>query len=141
MTIAIPGKGRVLIFTCYGGCATGVAASKACIRLWEENPDDVKIGGCTSAMETSRNHEELGKTDFNRCLRCEMWRKAYRERGNASGPLHRAYLDTRHQKNEAVTFKGFRGYGLQHNQKGSGCPFREKFLRGEKGGYGIGSSF
>ena len=32
-----------MIFTCYGGCATGVAASKACIRIWEGNPDDVKI--------------------------------------------------------------------------------------------------
>ena len=34
---------KLLIFTCYGGCATGVAASKACIRIWEENPNDVKI--------------------------------------------------------------------------------------------------
>lgn len=39
----------LLIFTCYGGCATGVAASKACIRLWEENPDNVKIG-CLPAV-------------------------------------------------------------------------------------------
>ena len=38
-----------MIFTCYGGCATGVAASKACIRLWEENTGDVKIG-CLPAV-------------------------------------------------------------------------------------------
>jgi hypothetical protein len=35
---------KLLIFTCYGGYSPGVAASKACIRIWEENPDDVKIG-------------------------------------------------------------------------------------------------
>ena len=40
---------KLLIFTCYGGCATGVAASKACIRIWEENPEDVKIG-CLPAV-------------------------------------------------------------------------------------------
>jgi len=40
---------KLLIFTCYGGCATGVAASKACIQIWEENPDDVKIG-CLPAV-------------------------------------------------------------------------------------------
>jgi uncharacterized metal-binding protein len=40
---------KLLIFTCYGGCATGVAASKACIKLWEENPEDVKVG-CLPAV-------------------------------------------------------------------------------------------
>jgi hypothetical protein len=25
------------------GCTTGVGAFKACIRIWEENPNDVKI--------------------------------------------------------------------------------------------------
>ncbi|MFO7891033.1 MAG: hypothetical protein R6V04_11905 [bacterium] len=40
---------RLLIFTCCGGCATGVAASKACIRIWEEHPDEVKIG-CLPAV-------------------------------------------------------------------------------------------
>lgn len=42
-------KYKLLIFNCYGGCATGVAASKACIRLWEENPSDMKIG-CLPAV-------------------------------------------------------------------------------------------
>lgn len=40
---------KLLIFTCYGGCATGVAASRACIQIWEENPNDVKIG-CLPAV-------------------------------------------------------------------------------------------
>jgi len=33
---------KLLIFTCSGGCAIGGAASKACIRIWDENPNDVK---------------------------------------------------------------------------------------------------
>jgi uncharacterized metal-binding protein len=40
---------KLLLFTCYGGCQTGVAASKAVIRIWEENPYDVKIG-CLPAV-------------------------------------------------------------------------------------------
>jgi len=40
---------KLLLFTCYGGCTTGVAASKAVIRIWEENPYDVKIG-CLPAV-------------------------------------------------------------------------------------------
>ncbi|MBD3227209.1 MAG: hypothetical protein GF329_03390 [Candidatus Lokiarchaeota archaeon] len=40
---------KVLMFTCYGGCETGVSASKALIRIWEENPDNVKIG-CLPAV-------------------------------------------------------------------------------------------
>jgi len=40
---------KILLFTCYGGCETGVAASKAVIRIWEENPYDVKIG-CLPAV-------------------------------------------------------------------------------------------
>jgi len=40
---------KLLMFTCYGGCATGVSASKALIRLWEENIDDAKIG-CLPAL-------------------------------------------------------------------------------------------
>lgn len=67
MTIAIPGKGRVLIFTCYGGCATGVAASKACIRLWEENPDDVKIG-CLPAVPVPWKLREIMKNWEKRIL-------------------------------------------------------------------------
>jgi len=40
---------KLLLFTCYGSCETGVAASKAVIRIWEENPYDVKIG-CLPAV-------------------------------------------------------------------------------------------
>ena len=40
---------KLLIFTCYGGCATGVAASKARIRIWEERPNEIKIG-CLPAV-------------------------------------------------------------------------------------------
>lgn len=43
------GNRKLLIFTCYGGCATGVAASKACIRIWEERPGEAKIG-CLPAI-------------------------------------------------------------------------------------------
>jgi len=46
-TSGIPYK--LLVFTCYGGCATGVAASRACIKIWEENPGDVKVG-CLPAV-------------------------------------------------------------------------------------------
>jgi hypothetical protein len=49
---------KLLIFTCYGGCATGVAASKSCIRIWEDNPDEVKIG-CLPAVIVSGNLMKL----------------------------------------------------------------------------------
>ena len=52
---------KLLIFTCYGGCATGVAASKACIRLWEENPDDVKIGCLPAAIVPWKLNEIVNK--------------------------------------------------------------------------------
>ena len=58
---------RVLIFTCYGGCATGVAASRACIRIWEENPDDVKIG-CLPAVIVPRKLNEIMKKSEKRIL-------------------------------------------------------------------------
>ena len=53
---------KLLIFTCYGGCATGIAASKACIRLWEENPDDVKIG-CLPAVIVPWKLNEIMKSE------------------------------------------------------------------------------
>jgi len=56
-----------LIFTCYGGCATGVAASKACIRIWEENPDDVKIG-CLPAVIVPWKFKEIVKNSQKRIL-------------------------------------------------------------------------
>ena len=61
MKTAISGKGRLLIFTCYGGCATGVAASKACIRLWEENPDDLKIGCLPAVIVPWKLNEIMNK--------------------------------------------------------------------------------
>jgi uncharacterized metal-binding protein len=53
---------KLLMFTCYGGCATGVAAAKACIRLWEENPDDVKIG-CLPAVIVPWKLNEIMKSE------------------------------------------------------------------------------
>jgi len=53
---------KLLIFTCYGGCATGVAASKACIKLWEENSEDVKIG-CLPAVIVPWKLNEIMKSE------------------------------------------------------------------------------
>ncbi len=58
---------RLLIFTCYGGCATGVAASKACIKIWEEYPDDVKIG-CLPAVIVPWKFSEIVKKSEKRIL-------------------------------------------------------------------------
>jgi uncharacterized metal-binding protein len=58
---------KLLIFNCYGGCATGVAASKACIRIWEENPDDVKIG-CLPAVIVPWKLSEIMKKSEKRIL-------------------------------------------------------------------------
>jgi uncharacterized metal-binding protein len=64
---------KVLIFTFYGGCATGVAASKACIKIWEENPDDVKIG-CLPAVIVPWKFREIVKNSRKRILvdACEV---------------------------------------------------------------------
>jgi len=51
---------KLLIFTCYGGCATGVAASKSCIRIWEDNPEEVKIG-CLPAVIVPWKFNEIMK--------------------------------------------------------------------------------
>lgn len=53
---------KVLLFTCYGGCETGVAASKAVIRLWEENVGDVKIG-CLPAVMVPWKLKEIMKSE------------------------------------------------------------------------------
>ena len=53
---------KLLMFTCYGGCATGVAASKACIKLWEENPNGVKIG-CLPAVIVPGKFKEIMKSE------------------------------------------------------------------------------
>ena len=63
----MPDLYKLLIFTCYGGCATGVAASKACIRIWEENPDDVKIG-CLPAVIVPWKFKEIVKNSKKRLL-------------------------------------------------------------------------
>jgi len=60
-------KYRMLIFTCYGGCATGVAASKACIKIWEEHPDDIKIG-CLPAVIVPWKFDEIIKNSEKRIL-------------------------------------------------------------------------
>jgi len=58
---------KLLIFNCYGGCATGVAASRACIKIWEENPDDVKIG-CLPAVIVPWKLDEIMKISEKRIL-------------------------------------------------------------------------
>jgi len=58
---------RLFIFTCYGGCATGVAASKACIQIWKENPDDVKIG-CLPAVIVPWKFKQILKNSEERIL-------------------------------------------------------------------------
>jgi len=54
---------KLLLFTCYGGCATGVAASKACIRIWEENPDDIKIGCLPALVVPWKLNEIMAKSE------------------------------------------------------------------------------
>jgi len=63
----MPKPYKLLLFTCYGGCATGVAASKACIRIWEKNPDDVKIG-CLPAVIVPWKFKEIVKNSKKRIL-------------------------------------------------------------------------
>lgn len=58
---------KLLIFTCYGGCATGVAASKACIKIWQENPDSIKIG-CLPAVIVPWKFKEILKNSEKRLL-------------------------------------------------------------------------
>ncbi len=58
---------KLLMFTCYGGCATGVSASKALIRIWEENPEDVKIG-CLPALGVPSKFKMILKNSEKRLL-------------------------------------------------------------------------
>jgi len=58
---------KLLIYTCFGGCATGVAASKACIRLWEENISDIKIG-CLPAVVVPAKLNEMVRNSEKRVL-------------------------------------------------------------------------
>jgi len=61
------GPWKLFIYTCFGGCATGVAASKACIRLWEENTDDIKIA-CLPAVIVPWKTKEMLKSSEKRIL-------------------------------------------------------------------------
>jgi len=54
---------KLLVFTCYGGCATGVAASRACIKMWEENPDAVKVGCLPAVIVPWKLKEITGKSE------------------------------------------------------------------------------
>jgi len=58
---------KIFIYTCFGGCATGVAASKACIRLWEENTDEIKIA-CLPAVIVPWKAKEMVKSSDKRVL-------------------------------------------------------------------------
>lgn len=58
---------RLFLYTCFGGCATGVSASKACIRLWEENPEDIKIA-CLPAVIVPGKFNEMLKSADKRML-------------------------------------------------------------------------
>lgn len=58
---------KLFIYTCFGGCATGVSASKALIRLWEENPTDVKIA-CLPAAILPGKRKEMVKSSEKRIL-------------------------------------------------------------------------
>ena len=55
------------MYTCFGGCATGVSASKALIRLWEQNPEDVKIA-CLPAVLFPGKRKEMLKSSEKRML-------------------------------------------------------------------------
>jgi len=57
----------LFLYTCFGGCATGVSASKASIRLWEENPEDIKIA-CLPAVIIPGKFNEMRKSADKRLL-------------------------------------------------------------------------
>jgi uncharacterized metal-binding protein len=65
--VAQQARWKLFIYTCFGGCATGVSASKACIRLWEQNPVDVKIA-CLPAAIISWKLREMLKSSEKRML-------------------------------------------------------------------------
>ena len=58
---------KLFIFTCSGGCSTGVAATKASIRLWEENQDEVKVG-CLPAVAIPSKLKEIIQNSEKRIL-------------------------------------------------------------------------
>ena len=58
---------KLFIYTCFGGCATGVSAAKACIRLWEQNPVEVKIA-CLPAVVIPGKLREMLMSSEKRIL-------------------------------------------------------------------------
>ena len=58
---------KLFIYTCFGGCATGVSAAKALIRLWEQNSADVKIA-CLPAAILPGKRKEMMKSSEKRML-------------------------------------------------------------------------
>lgn len=54
---------KLLIYTCFGGCETGVAASKACIRLWEEHQGEVKVGCLPAVVIPGKLREMIQNSD------------------------------------------------------------------------------
>lgn len=54
---------KLFMYTCFGGCATGVSASKALIRIWEENPEEVKIACLPAAILPGKRKEMLRSSD------------------------------------------------------------------------------
>ena len=65
--MAQKGMWRLFIYTCFGGCATGVSAATACIRLWQENPVDVKIA-CLPAVIIPGKLREMLRSSEKRIL-------------------------------------------------------------------------
>ena len=53
------------LFTCFGGAAYGMAAAKACMRLWEEYPSDIKIICLSSVAADVREIIEAYKTRYD----------------------------------------------------------------------------
>ncbi len=62
-----PPRWKLFVYTCFGGCATGVSAAKALIRIWEENPADVKIA-CLPAVILPAKRNEMLKSSEKRLL-------------------------------------------------------------------------
>ena len=58
---------KLFVYTCFGGCATGVSAAKALIRLWEQNPEDIKIA-CLPAVILPGKLKEMMKSSDKRML-------------------------------------------------------------------------
>ena len=58
---------QLFIYTCFGGCATGVSAAKACIRLWEENMGEVKVA-CLPAVVIPSKLKEMQESSEKRIL-------------------------------------------------------------------------